>query len=98
MPRAHENLGHCQSVVVPFSWKCVSHAQSGRGGRKGCDPLLSFMPVDSATAYVAIGIAGEADVRNGEQRAASDRTAEIVSAQEVLEARIRARQDRREDV
>ena len=45
--------------------KGVSQAQSGTGGRKGCSPLLSCMPVDSATAYVRNGIASEAHVRNG---------------------------------
>jgi len=31
--------------------KGVYRAESGRGDRKGCAPLLSCMPVDSATAY-----------------------------------------------
>ncbi len=39
--------------------KGVFQAQSGRGGRKGCSPSLSCMPVDSATAYVRNGIASE---------------------------------------
>jgi hypothetical protein len=49
------------------AWKGVSQAQYGRGGRKGCSPLLSCMPVDSASAHVRNGIAPEADVRNGER-------------------------------
>jgi len=56
------------------------------------------MPVDFATAYVANGIASEGHVRNRELTAAGDRTAEILPAQEVLEARLRARLGRREDV
>ena len=55
-------------------WKGVYQAQSGRGGRKGCSPLLSCMLVDSATAYVPNGIAAEADVRNGEPKAEGDLT------------------------
>jgi hypothetical protein len=59
----------------PLSVKPVSQYQSGLGGQKGCAPLWPFMPVDSATAYVRNGIASEADVRNGEPKAAGDRTA-----------------------
>jgi hypothetical protein len=47
------------------SWKLVSQDQSGLGDQKGCAPLLSFMLVDSATAYVRSGIASWAHVRNG---------------------------------
>jgi hypothetical protein len=47
------------------SGKLVSQDQSGLGGQKGCSPLLSCMPVDSATAYVRNGIASEPHVRNG---------------------------------
>jgi hypothetical protein len=50
-------------------------AQSGRGDPKGCSPLLSCMPADSATAHVQNGIAPEADVRNGEPKAAGVLTA-----------------------
>ena len=46
------------------AWKGVSQAQSGRGGRKGRSPLLSCMPVDSATAHVRNGIASGAHARN----------------------------------
>ena len=76
----------------------VSQAQSGGGGRKGCASLLLLMPVDSATAHVANGIAAEGHVRNGEQTAAGDRPAEIHPAQGVLEARLRARRGGREVV
>ena len=47
------------------SEKGVSQAQSGKGGRKGCAPLGSCMPVDSATAYVRNAIASEAHARKG---------------------------------
>jgi len=45
--------------------KGVSQAQSGRGGGKGCSPLGSCMPVDSAAADVRNGIASGAHARKG---------------------------------
>ena len=52
-------------------WAFHRH-QSGRGGRRGCSPLLSCMPADSATAWVRNGIESMAHVRkggaNGEER------------------------------
>jgi len=58
-----------------LAWKGVFQAQSGRGDRKGCAPLLSCMQADSATAHVRKGIASEAEVRNGEPMAGGGLTA-----------------------
>jgi hypothetical protein len=55
--------------------KGVSQAQSGKGGRKGCAPLGSCMPVDSATAYVGTQSHRRRTQEKGEPKAAGDLTA-----------------------
>ena len=59
------SLARFQSAAVLFSGKLVSQAQSGKGARKGCSPLLTCVPVDSASACVRNGIASEGHAGNG---------------------------------
>ena len=54
---------------VHFQGRAFSQAPIGqRRSWRGCSPLLSCVPADSATAYVRNGIASEADVLNAGAR------------------------------
>ena len=60
---ASRRLSRC--VAVFRRGKGVSQAESGRGSRKGCYLLLSYMSAGSTTAHLQNGIASEADPKNG---------------------------------
>jgi hypothetical protein len=66
-------IGNDRSASHRQSWRLagfrggmgVSQSQSRRGGQKGCPPLCTYIPVDTATAHLQNGIASEEHAGKG---------------------------------